>query len=62
MVLRVGGSGTVSRPDFRELSPATFTDVTGGRLLFGNPDLQRTQIYHSNVRLGGISVTPRCSP
>ena len=50
MVLRVGGSGTVSRPDFRELSPATFTDVTGGRLLFGNPDLQRTQIYHSDVR------------
>lgn len=49
--LRLGGARTVSRPDFRELSPATFNDVTGGRQTFGNPDLQRARIDHGDLRL-----------
>jgi outer membrane receptor protein involved in Fe transport len=50
MALRLGASRTVSRPDFRELSPATFNDVTGGRQLFGNPDLNRAILSHADLR------------
>lgn len=50
MVLRGGYSHTVSRPDFRELSPATFNDVTGGRQTFGNPDLKRALIRNADLR------------
>ena len=49
-VLRLGYSRTVSRPDFRELSPATFNDVTGGRQIFGNPDLERALIDNVDLR------------
>ncbi len=48
--IRLGYGKTVSRPDFRELSPATFNDVTGGRLTFGNPDLKRATIDHVDLR------------
>ncbi len=50
MFLRFGASQTVSRPDFRELSPATFNDVTGGRQFFGNPDLRRALLRHVDLR------------
>lgn len=49
--VRLGYAKTVSRPDFRELSPATFNDVTGGRLTFGNPELKRATIDHFDLRL-----------
>jgi len=49
--IRLGYGKTVSRPDFRELSPATFNDVTGGRLTFGNPDLRRATIEHLDLRI-----------
>ncbi len=48
--IRLGGARTVSRPDFRELSPATFNDVTGGRQTFGNPELERALIDHADLR------------
>lgn len=50
MQLRAAFGQTVARPDFRELSPATFNDVTGGRQVFGNPDLDRAVIRHYDVR------------
>ena len=50
MKVRGSSSITVSRPDFRELSPATFNDVTGGRQLFGNPELERATIYSADLR------------
>lgn len=50
MGLRVAGARTVNRPDFRELSEAVFFDVTGGRMVFGNPDLQRAVISHADLR------------
>ena len=50
MQTRAGYSRTVSRPDFREMSPATFNDVTGGRQIFGNPELERATIQHVDVR------------
>ncbi|MAW51855.1 MAG: hypothetical protein CME01_03425 [Geminicoccus sp.] len=48
--LRLGYGRTVSRPDFRELSPATFNDVTGGRQIFGNPELGRALIDNVDLR------------
>lgn len=50
MLVRVGYGRTVNRPDFRELSPATFDDVTGGRQTYGNPDLVRAVIDHADAR------------
>lgn len=51
MQFRSGYSLTVSRPDFRELSPATFNDVVGGRQIYGNPDLLRTRIHNVDMRV-----------
>ncbi len=50
MQIRAGYGRTLSRPDFRELSPATFNDVTGGRQTYGNPELQRALIDNADLR------------
>lgn len=50
MNVRVAFSQTVNRPNFRELAPFDFTDVTGGFSVFGNPDLVRTKIDNYDVR------------
>lgn len=51
LLLRGGSSLTVSRPDFRELSPASYSDVIGGREIYGNPDLKRARIWNGDLRL-----------
>jgi TonB-dependent receptor len=48
--LRFGYSRTVSRPDFRELSPFDFTNVAGGFTVIGNPNLKRATIDNVDVR------------
>ncbi|MEW6336608.1 MAG: TonB-dependent receptor domain-containing protein [Acidobacteriota bacterium] len=48
--LRIAASRTVNRPEFRELSPFQFTEVTGGRSVAGNPDLERALIDSFDVR------------
>jgi len=50
MSVRGGYGRTVSRPDFRELSKASFLDVTSGTRYFGNPELQRATIDNFDVR------------
>jgi hypothetical protein len=50
MKLRFAFARTVSRPDFRELSPFLFKDVAGGVAVQGNPDLQRALITHADTR------------
>jgi TonB-dependent receptor len=50
MLVRAYYARTVNRPDFRELSTATFNDVTGGRQIFGNPDLERATIDNYDLR------------
>jgi hypothetical protein len=50
MSLRGGFSRTVARPQFRELAPFEFTDVTGGRATVGNPELVRTLITNYDLR------------
>ncbi|MEZ5484034.1 MAG: TonB-dependent receptor [Lysobacteraceae bacterium] len=48
--LRLGYSETVSRPDFRELSPSPFTDPVLDESVVGNPDLQPTSITNIDLR------------
>lgn len=50
MQLRVSGSRTVSRPEFRELAEFEFTDVSGGYAARGNPNLERALIDSFDVR------------
>lgn len=47
---RLGYSETTSRPDFRELSPATFTNPLTGYEVVGNPDLQTASIKNYDLR------------
>lgn len=47
---RMGYSETVSRPDFRELSPAAFTNPVTGREVIGNPDLKITELVNYDLR------------
>jgi outer membrane receptor protein involved in Fe transport len=57
---RLGYSRTLSRPDFRELSPFEFTNVLGGFNTVGNPDLKRARIDNFDARwewfLGGDQI------
>lgn len=48
--VRFGWSRTLSRPDFRELTPAPFLDPVLDILTFGNPNLETTQITNLDLR------------
>jgi outer membrane receptor protein involved in Fe transport len=48
--LRLGYGRSVNRPEFRELSPFTFTEVAGGRSVSGNPDLEQATLDAYDVR------------
>ncbi|HET7747466.1 MAG TPA: TonB-dependent receptor [Vicinamibacteria bacterium] len=50
MNLRLGGSVTTNRPEFRELAPFEFTDVVGSRAIRGNPELTRALIRSADAR------------
>jgi len=47
---RLAYSETLSRPDFRELSPAAFTNPISGREVVGNPELEVTGITNYDFR------------
>jgi hypothetical protein len=47
---RLSYAETVSRPDFRELSPAPYTDPLLDLETIGNPDLKPTAIKHLDLR------------
>ncbi len=49
--LRGAWGRTVNRPDFRELSPAVYNDVAGGREIAGNSELQRATIENVEARV-----------
>lgn len=49
--LRAGYSETISRPQFRELAPAIFTDPATDRDYRGNPGLQDTEFTNYDIRL-----------
>lgn len=48
--LRFGYGRSVNRPEFRELSPFTFTEVAGGRSVAGNPDLVQATLDGLDLR------------
>ena len=48
--IRVSYSETISRPDFREMSPFEFTPILGGPPVKGNPFLKRTYIHNYDLR------------
>ncbi len=48
--LRAGFSQTISRPDFRELSPAPFTDPSTNQETTGNPNLIQTDVTNFDIR------------
>jgi outer membrane receptor protein involved in Fe transport len=43
-------SQTLNRPQFRELAPFEFTEITGGRSIIGNPNLRRAEIRNYDLR------------
>jgi outer membrane receptor protein involved in Fe transport len=50
MLVRLGYGRTVSRPELRELTEVSYYDYRTGRLLYGNPDLERATIENVDVR------------
>jgi hypothetical protein len=50
MNFRLGWSNSVSRPEFRELSPTQFPSPRGLRPVIGNPDLVETKIENYDAR------------
>ena len=48
--VRLVGSQTVARPEFRELAPFVFTDFVGGADVQGNPELISTKITNADLR------------
>lgn len=50
MNVRFGYSQSVSRPEFRELSPAVFPAARGFRAVVGNPDLEQSEIESVDLR------------
>ncbi len=48
--LRLAWSKTLSRPDFRELSPAPYTDPETDQETVGNPNLQQAEIDNYDAR------------
>ncbi|MEM7662815.1 MAG: TonB-dependent receptor [Pseudomonadota bacterium] len=49
--LRLGYSETITRPQFRELTPATFIDDQTDQLIIGNPFLRNSEIQNYDARL-----------
>ncbi|HEX2059243.1 MAG TPA: TonB-dependent receptor, partial [Thermoanaerobaculia bacterium] len=48
--VRFGYGRSLNRPEFRELSPFTFTEVAGGRSVSGNPELEQATLDAYDVR------------
>ena len=48
--LRAGFAETIIRPDFKELSPAPFTDPVLNREVLGNAELQPSDVTHYDLR------------
>lgn len=48
--IRLSGSRTVARPEFRELAPFQFRDYVGGFTKSGYPELQSTRVWNAGLR------------
>ncbi|MDG5488185.1 TonB-dependent receptor [Sphingomonas sp. BGYR3] len=50
MQLRLHGSKTIARPQFRELAPQLYVDFDSNRQFFGNPNLQDSELLNAEAR------------
>ena len=50
MQVRLSVAQTVNRPNFREVTPAQFRDVTTAVVVEGNPDVDPAKIIHGDIR------------
>lgn len=50
MQLRLAYASTISRPDFREFSNSRYKDPITENIVFGNPNLKSTYIYHYDLK------------
>ena len=50
MQIRVNGSKTIARPQFRELVAQVYEDTESNRLFRGNPSLTDSQLYNAEAR------------
>jgi hypothetical protein len=50
MQLRLHGSKTIARPQFRELAPQVYRDFESDRLFFGNPQLVDSELLNFETR------------
>ena len=58
--LRLSGSRTLARPEYRELSPIMSRDVVGGENVQGDENLERTNVTNVDAALGdGIRAPAR---
>jgi TonB-dependent receptor len=48
--LRLSGTQTLARPEYRELSPTTAFPPIGGPTMVGNPELRRSLIQNADLR------------
>ncbi|MBM3159408.1 MAG: TonB-dependent receptor [Bacteroidetes bacterium] len=60
--IRLAGSQTVARPEFREIAPFSFFDYEVNYAVDGNPDLKRSSIINGDLRYefypkGGEGIT-----
>ncbi len=60
--IRVSYSRTLSRPDFRELSPFDFNNVLGGFVTVGNANLKRASIDNYDFRWELFPAATNSSP
>lgn len=51
MQLRIHGSKTIARPQFRELAPQLYQDFESNRQFLGNPLLIDSQLYNAEARV-----------
>lgn len=50
MNLRTSYSRTLNRPEFREMAPFQFTDISGRSTILGNPNLKQSSIHNYDLR------------
>jgi outer membrane receptor protein involved in Fe transport len=50
MLLRIAGSRSINRPEFREVAPLTYYDFTEKNSVVGNPDLKAATVYNLDFR------------
>lgn len=49
-LIRLAGSRSINRPEFREVAPLTYYDFTEKNSVVGNPDLKESSIFNVDLR------------